>query len=79
MSDVFFRQFHGPLSCRGFVLPDAEGDYTVFVNDSLSDELKQETVQHELQHIQLGHLDSDLPASVLEGEIKKDLPTEDRS
>lgn len=79
VGEVFYRTFHGPLSCRGFVLTDADGDYTVFVNEDLSDEMKRETIQHEQQHIVLGHLASERPASELEADMKKDPPTEDRS
>lgn len=69
MNDVFYRLFHGPLSIRGFVLPDANGDYTVFVNDDLSEELKAKTILHEQEHIALGHLESDVDASELEEEV----------
>ena len=69
MNDVFYRQFQGPLSIRGFVIPDADGDYTVFVNDALSEELKQETIRHEQSHIALGHLESEEMASDLESEV----------
>jgi len=66
MDDIFRREFQGPLSCRGFVKEDADGDYTVFQNEALSDEAKRRNWEHETEHIRRGDLSSDLAAHALE-------------
>ena len=38
MNDIFYKELTAPLSCRGFVLEDPDGDFTVFVNRDLSPE-----------------------------------------
>lgn len=65
MNDIFFRPFNGPLSVRGFVYEDKNGDFTVFVNDDLSDEAKDRVRKHELDHIKKGDLRSEQSGSVL--------------
>lgn len=65
MNDIFFRPFLGPLSVRGFVYEDKDGDYTVFINDDLSDEAKARVKEHELEHIKRGDLQSELTGNTL--------------
>ena len=40
-----------PLSVRGLVHQDLNGDYMILINANLSDEQKERTMQHELNHI----------------------------
>lgn len=58
MNDIYYRTFCGPLSCRGFVVKDAAGDYTVFLNEDLSPAAMERARKHELEHIARGDLDS---------------------
>ena len=46
-----------PGGIYGFTVEDQSGDYTVFVNANLSDEARERTIQHELQHIKNGDLE----------------------
>lgn len=62
MNNIYFRELTAPLCCRGFVLEDPDGDFTVFVNRDLSPEQKVRTVEHELSHIR--HGDPSLRGSV---------------
>ena len=41
-----------PAGVRGTVTPNDDGSWTIFVNASLTEEQRQRTIQHELNHIQ---------------------------
>ena len=43
-----------PLTIRAFTLPDANGDYNIYVNESLSEEAKIKSLEHEKRHIERG-------------------------
>lgn len=66
MNELFFREVPMPGGCRGFVVEDEEGDFNIYINKDLSDERKQKTAAHELEHIRRGDLSSDLAAHALE-------------
>lgn len=42
---------------RGVTVLDAEGNYNIYLNAHLSDEMKQEAYEHEIRHIVNGDLD----------------------
>jgi hypothetical protein len=66
MNDIYYREEHMPCRIRAYVAEDVEGDYTVVVNDYLSDEALQRAVRHELAHIGNSDLHSEEYFSVLE-------------
>jgi hypothetical protein len=66
MNDIFFRMARLPYHIRAFVLEDTEGDYTVTLNDHLSDEALHRAVKHELAHIHNGDVESEEHFSALE-------------
>lgn len=72
MNDIFYKELTAPLSCRGFVLEDPDGDFTVFVNRDLSPEQKERTIEHELSHIRHGDLELRrlVPAQTIESKRK---------
>ena len=51
---------------KGFVCEDADGVYNIYVNKNCSHEQQQETIRHELQHIENNDLDSELTADEIE-------------
>ena len=59
MGTVFIRQTALPRTVYGATVVDADGNYNVYINENLSDRKKQDTVAHELQHIQNGHFYDD--------------------
>jgi hypothetical protein len=66
MNDIYFKEEHMPCRIRAYVAEDVEGDYTVVVNDYLSDEALQRAVKHELAHIKNADTYSDEHFSTLE-------------
>ena len=56
------------IDIRGFVKMDSDGNYNIYVHRDLSDAAKKRTIQHELNHIMLGHLSAEDCVSYLEKE-----------
>lgn len=48
---IFIRYAELHMSIRGFVMPDSDGNYNIYINDKLSEECKAKTIKHELEHI----------------------------
>lgn len=70
MNDIFIRLVSLPQSVHGFVMEDPAGDYNVYIREQDPEELQLRTIDHELQHIVLGHLrDHARPVSAMEAEI----------
>ncbi len=63
---IYIREIELPMSVRGYTAPDPDGNYNIYINIDLSEEIKSKALQHELTHILGGHLESDLPVFVLE-------------
>ena len=57
MEDVFVRTIPLPSKVRGFTSLDADGDYNIYINESLSPEAKERTLMHEISHISEKHLE----------------------
>lgn len=55
MNNVLIRELNFPIEIEGATVPDANGDYNIFINANLSPEKKKETLEHELRHIQCNH------------------------
>ncbi len=66
---VFIRSANLPMEIRGFVMPDNEGNYNIYINDKLSEERKEKTIEHELQHIKNQDCYSNEQVSILEKRI----------
>ena len=49
---IFIREMKMPLSIRAFTVPDENGDFNIYVNSDLSDEAKEEALEHEKKHIE---------------------------
>lgn len=52
MNNIFIRQIKMPLTIRAFTVPDANGDFNIYINDELSEEAKQKSFEHEKAHIE---------------------------
>lgn len=70
MNDIIIRLVDLDPEVRGFVRPDCNGDYNIYINSSLCLEAQRATLEHELEHIQKGHVYSDRLVKLLEAEIE---------
>ena len=59
-----------PGYCHELVTANADGSYTVVVNEALSEQQQQEAYAHAMRHICLGHFDVDCPLTADEMEIQ---------
>jgi len=54
--DVFVRRIRLPLRVRGVTLPNDDATYSVYLNAALPAAQQEETLAHELYHIEHDHL-----------------------
>ena len=55
-----------PLTIRAFTIPDANGDFNIYINESLSDEAKEKSLAHEKRHIERGDFQKTTFARIIE-------------
>lgn len=60
MNRIFLRLASMPMTVKGVTIPDAEGDYTVFINDALCPETRKRVIEHEMAHIRQNHFSDTL-------------------
>lgn len=63
---IFIRETKMPLAIRAFTVPDANGDYNIYINSDLSDEAKATALKHEKKHIENNDFSSDELAREIE-------------
>lgn len=68
--DVFIRYIDLPTTVNAVTVPDEDGNYNVYINDRLSYEAQQEAYEHELYHIEHGHIYNYEPVTDCEAETK---------
>lgn len=51
MDKIFLRYITLPTTTKGLTVLDESGDYNVYLNARLSNEVNKQTLQHEIQHI----------------------------
>ncbi len=51
MTEIIVRKIPLPATVRAFTMPDAQGDYNVYINSALSEEQQRRSLLHELTHI----------------------------
>ena len=69
MDNVFVRLIEMPISAKGFVALDENGDYNVYINERLSDQQRMAALAHEVLHIDREHLRVQLPFMFCEEDI----------
>ncbi len=66
---VLVREIKMPLTIRAFTVPDANGDFNIYINESLSDAAKRKSLEHEKQHISRNDFQKELSAKLIESLI----------
>lgn len=66
MFDYFIRFIPLPWHVKGFVTPNDDDTYSVYINSLLPEPVQRITLEHELYHIRNGDLYSDEPVSIIE-------------
>lgn len=70
MNNIFVRLADLDPRIHGFVKPDNNGDYNIYINANHCKEMQKETLRHELEHIQRDHIYSERLVKQLEAEIE---------
>ena len=63
---IYVRQIDMPVTAKGFVSPDEDGNMNVYINSRLSREEQFNALFHELKHAANGDCYSDDPVSAIE-------------
>lgn len=70
MGDIFIRFVCFPtLRVYGATALDENGDYNIFIDERLSNDMKLETYKHEVLHIKKNHFNTGISAMDAEYEI----------
>ncbi len=59
-----------PLTIRGFTVPDANGDFNIYINESLSEAAKKKSLEHERNHIINNDFQKDMSAKLIESLVR---------
>jgi len=71
MEEEIVRLVDLPCGVRGFTLLDEDGRYNIYINSRLNWYMRQKAYEHELEHIERGDWDSDLPIWFIEECVRK--------
>ena len=71
--NIIVRYIPLPAGVRAFTIPDAAGDYNIYINAALSSEQQKRSFDHEVCHIENGDFFSDETAVEIEKRMKKRL------
>lgn len=55
LMDCFVRCVEMPVSIGGYVTPNEDGTFNVYINSSLPHDKQKSALLHELRHISRGH------------------------
>ena len=69
--NIYIRKIKLPMSVRAFTIPDAQGDYNIYINEALSDEQQYKSLFHEEMHIENGDFCKEEAATAIEMQMKK--------
>lgn len=71
MERVHVRRVSLPRTVRAVTVTDPEGDYNVYLNGALPQEVQRAALEHELRHIHCGHFYNGKPVCRNELEAEK--------
>lgn len=66
MIDYYVRFVPFPASVEGAVVPNDDGSFDIYINEALSAERREQTLQHELTHLRREHFYLDIPIERIE-------------
>ncbi|MGN0527420.1 MAG: hypothetical protein ACI4IF_08285 [Acutalibacteraceae bacterium] len=73
MNTILIRQIKMPITIRAFTVPDSNGDFNIYINEDLSPEQKQQSLEHEKLHIKYGHFSASKPVFLMEAEANPNI------
>lgn len=70
MNEIIIRLISMPVGVRAFTLPDADGNYNIYINSRLSAEQQRRSLHHEKMHIQRDDFYKDATACAIERSLQ---------
>ena len=58
MGENYVRIIKLPSTIQGVTVKDENGNYNIYINSSLAEDVKKHALEHELKHIERGDFDS---------------------
>lgn len=69
--DVNVRFLVLPSTVEGVTIPNPDGTFDIYINDTFCDEKKKAILQHELEHLRRDHFYIELPIGMIETEANQ--------
>lgn len=66
MTDYFVRLIRLPVRVEGVTVPNNDGSFSIYINELLPPERRNEVLEHELRHISAEHFYVDMPVEQME-------------
>ena len=66
---IIIRLVDMPCAAKGYIAPDEDGNYNVYINARLSHEEQLDVLLHEIVHATRGDCFADSPVAVLESAV----------
>lgn len=66
---LIVREMKMPATVRAFTVPDADGNFNIYINKDLSDDAKKKSLDHEKRHISRNDFSACELARVIEDEL----------
>ena len=73
MNDTYISFIWLPSRVHAITVPDADGNYIVFVNQNLCFNQQEKAIKHELEHIKNGDFENFADVEYLEEIVKSNL------
>ena len=71
MTDSYYvRLIELPRTVEGVTVPNGDGSFSIYINSLLSEAQRQETLRHELRHVERGHFYTEQDITVVEQEAE---------
>lgn len=71
MDDVITRLIDLPYEQWGMIMLDDNGDYNVYLNARMPQNIREDAYCHELAHMKMNHFYRDIPVTLAEEEAEE--------
>ncbi len=69
--DINVRFLSLPSTVEGVTIPNNDGTFDIYINDTFTIEKQKAILRHELEHLRLDHFYLELPIGIIESEANQ--------
>jgi hypothetical protein len=70
MDEIIVRYINLPPSVKGLTVRDSSGDYNIYINYGLGENIRDQALEHEKEHIKKQHFDKNELVNKIEKEAE---------